>query len=171
MSDPCPECSREFDSKHSLGLHMRHQHDGRPWIPKDDLERLYFEKDKSQREVADHFDTSQIVVQKAMEKYGLDAEKSRNDPTRPPNHKFDKIGENVGDKYEVIQCTIDYEPTMVYVHRLVAIAHGELSPSEMWGSELVVHHKSEHGLDNRPDNLEVMGRGEHQTHHLEKRYG
>lgn len=170
MSETCPECGREFDNKRGLGNHMSHQHDGKPWIPKDEIERLYFEEGCSQRDIADRFDTQQRVVQKAMRKYGLESEKSRNDPTHPPQHTFQKNGECVGTEYEQIQITIDNELYSFQLHRLIAVAYGKLPPSDFNNTEIVVHHDSGHGLDNRPENLEVMSRGDHQTHHLEERY-
>lgn len=55
-------------------------------------------------------------------------------------------------------------PSFVYVHRLVAIAE--------YGVERVVennvHHINEIRWDNRPENLTLMSRGEHTSHHSTK---
>ncbi|HHT9145683.1 MAG TPA: HNH endonuclease [Candidatus Wunengus sp. YC61] len=39
----------------------------------------------------------------------------------------------------------------------------------VFGPMMDVHHKDEDPLNNRIDNLEIMGRGEHQRHHLHNR--
>lgn len=171
MSVECPHCDREFDSNKALGMHCHHSHDGRPWMPEDKIREMYHKRGMSQRDIASEFGCSQRPVQKAMEWYGIESEKSCSDPTRPPNHKFDRMKEPVGTEYEVIQTTIDYEPVKFYIHRLLAVAVGELEPHEFYDPDKVVHHKSEHGLDNRPENIKGMDRGDHQTMHLEERYG
>ena len=51
----------------------------------------------------------------------------------------------------------------VLVHRLVAIA--EHGVDEVVGK--VVHHRNSIPWDNRPENLEVLSRGEHARHHYE----
>lgn len=170
MTDECPECGREFKNKRSLGMHMHHSHDGRPWIPEDELRELYIEDGLSQEQIAEHYDTSKGAVQRAMGKYGIEREKSRNDPTHPPSHKFMNAGDPVGTEYEIVQCTMDREVYTILIHRLIGVAYGKLEPAEFWNGDIVIHHKSEHGLDNRPGNLERMDRGDHQTMHLLDRY-
>jgi hypothetical protein len=170
MTRECPECGREFDSNSGIGSHMGHMHDGKPWLPEDELRRLYWEEDYSQREIADKFDSSQKVVLEAMRYYGIESEKANNDPTRPPSHSFMSKNETVGTTYEVIQNTHEGNIESVLLHRLIAIAYGKLEPDEYFDPDVVVHHKTGHGLDNRPDNIQVMERGDHQTMHLRERY-
>jgi hypothetical protein len=149
---------------------MTHQHDGRPWLPEDELRELYHQEGNSQREIADHFDCSLRALQRAMNKYGIKTDKARNDPTKPPAHGFDKKSDVVGTEYEQVQTMIDGTAYRVSIHRLIAVAEGLLSPAEFFDPNKVVHHESGHGLDNRPENIEVMDRGDHQTHHLNERY-
>lgn len=143
----------------------------KPYTNPDTLQRLYHDEDMSQREIAAELDCSQAVVSKYMKKHDIDRPKSRNDPTRAPTHKFDKMGEPVGTEYETICVTVDYKPIKFYIHRLLAVATGDLDPSDFGDSNTVVHHKTDHGLDNRPENIAVMDRGDHQTMHNEERYG
>lgn len=171
MTRKCRICGREFDSAKGISTHFRHQHDNKPWLPKADLRRLYHEEGLTQREIADKFDVTQRPVQLAMEKYEIESDKARNDPTHPPTHYFDKKSDVVGTEYEVVSVTQEYESQSVAIHRLLAIAYGLLEPEEYFVHDVVVHHKTGHGLDNRPENLEVMERGEHQSHHLRERYG
>jgi hypothetical protein len=171
MSEECPYCDREFETRRGLGGHINHKHEGKAIIPEDELYQLYHERGLSQREIADELDCSQGMVQKAMKTYGMASQKSRSNPTKPPNHKFISYDcGSIGVEYEEVQTTIDYKRYAVRLHRLIAVAHGKLAPSEMWNTDIVVHHKNGHGLDNRPENIEVMERGEHQTMHLKERY-
>lgn len=71
----------------------------------------------------------------------------------------------VGDLYEHINVRTSEGKHMVAVHRLVAYAHGILDFEGLCDPNTIVHHKSRHGLDNRPENLEVMSRSDHQKHH------
>ena len=150
---------------------MAAKHDGKPYIDVDKAVQLY--KDgMTQYEVADELGVSQGVIWDALD--GKDVDTSyQNDPTHPPQHYFHKESDVVGTEYEKVQTRVcGSDPISVRIHRLIAVAHGMLEPSDVWGNnDIVVHHKSEHGLDNRPENLEVMKRGEHQTMHLEERYG
>lgn len=170
MTEECPECSQEFKNKRSLGMHMHHSHDGRPWLPEDELRQLYHKEGYSTKDLADKFDTSTGAIDRAMDKYDIEREKSRNDPTRPPSHKFMNAGDPVGTEYEIVQCTMDREVYTILIHRLIGVAYGKLEPAEFWDTDIVIHHESEHGLDNRPDNLERMDRGEHQSMHMIDRY-
>lgn len=170
MNRECPECGNEYDGAKGLSTHMRHQHENRPWIPKDDLFRLYHIEGYSQHEIADIYDVNQAAIWRAMDKWGLETDKSRSDPTHPPKHGIINPSKRVGSEYEQIQTTIDDQCYSFLVHRMIAVAHGKLPVREFTNGDKVVHHESKHGLDNRPPNLEVMDRGDHQTMHNIERY-
>lgn len=169
MTRECRICGREFDSAKGISTHFRHQHDNKPWLPEDQLQQLYQEEGLSQREIAERFDTSQLPVQRAMKKYGIESQKSNSNPSHPPNHKFDRKYHTVGSEYEQIQITVDSQPHTVSIHRLIALAHGKMSVGDFHDEDVVIHHKTGHGLDNRPENLEVMKRADHSSHHMEER--
>lgn len=135
------------------------------------LAELYWEEDLSQREIADRFDVSQGKIWKVMDRHDIPTRKSRNDPTRPPSHAFAKESDVVGTEYEAIHTTIDYQPYTLKVHRLIAVAYEIITPEEFFDTDTIVHHESGHGLDNRPGNLSVMTRADHQSHHMKERYG
>lgn len=170
MSRACPECGKSYDSNVHLGRHMGSEHGGKPWIKEENIRELYHGEGMSQREVADELDTSKRMIQKAMEWYEIPRRKSYRDDYYPPRHRFTKISDSVGHEYEIVEASHDYESKTALIHRLVAVAKGELDPSEFGNFQKVVHHKSEHGLDNRPENLTVMDRGEHQSMHVIERY-
>lgn len=53
----------------------------------------------------------------------------------------------------------------VLVHRFLAYATGKMSFEELCDRDMVVHHRTNVGWDNRPDNLEVMTRSDHMKMH------
>jgi hypothetical protein len=132
------------------------------------LDRLYNQWGLSQRGIADFLSCSQAVVSKYMRKHDVDREKSNRD--KPPSHRFDSKGKGTPlSTYEVIQHYDGETHHSVYVHRLIAVAIGKLTPSEFVG-EMVVHHKSGHGLDNRHENITVMTPGEHNAETQRRRF-
>jgi len=64
--------------------------------------------------------------------------------------RYDKCGEEDGS---------------AYIHRLIAVAQGELSTEDFLAGKRNVHHLSQVPFDNRPSNLEVQNRYEHSEHH------
>lgn len=164
----CRICGESYKNNLGLSTHFRYKHPNEHRIPEQKLEELYA-TGMSMREVADELNTSKGSVQVAFDTYDLDARDSYRDDLYPPRHRFDKVSDSVGHEYEVIETSINYKSYSVLIHRLIAIAHGKLYPSDLRDFDTVVHHKSEHGLDNRPDNLRVMDRGDHQSMHVKQR--
>lgn len=61
--------------------------------------------------------------------------------------------------------------TVVYVHQLVAIAHGIATPEEAFsGGDFHVHHKDICTLNNAPENLEKESGREHGPNHMNGNY-
>lgn len=122
----------------------------------------------TQQEIADKFGVHRQTIQNWFRKHGIETDWTR-DPTHPPHHKFNRRHDTVGSMYEQVATSMDGVLHTVSIHRLVAYAHGVIDAEEFFDSDTVVHHKTGHGLDNRPENLEKMGRGEHMAHHHEER--
>lgn len=67
------------------------------------------------------------------------------------------------DGYE--QLSLPYHSETVTVHQLLAVANG-YDPYKVWSDgEFVTHHKSNIPWDNRPENVEVVSKGEHNRIH------
>jgi len=171
----CDACDETFESPQALAGHSnsKSHKEKAPTEHKDPetLRELYHGEEMSTIEIADKFDVDTSTIRKYMEEGDVKRRKSYQDSTRPPSHILDPHGEGVGNAYEKVENTHNGDTQIVYIHRLMAYAHGELSFEELCDPEVVVHHKSGHGLDNRPENLEIMGNIEHHTHHTDERYG
>jgi len=170
----CDECGQSFSAANALGSHKTFKHSDEyqaEYKDPETLRELYHGEEMSTIEIADKFDVDTSTIRKYMEEGDVERRKAYKDPTRPPSHLLDPHGEGVGNSYEKVRTYNDGEREVVLLHRLIAYAHGKLSFEGLCDSEVVVHHKSGHGLDNRPENLEVMGNSEHHTHHTDERYG
>jgi len=163
----CPTCGKECNGKKGLGVHRGKAHK-QPWQEADTLRELYHEEGLSQGEIAAKFDISQGKISDYMSRFGIESSKFCGDPTHPPYHSlFDRPDRPVGGCEERVSSGIDGRDRTVLIHRLVAVAHGKLDVEDMWNREKKVHHKSWHGWDNRPDNLEVVTAKEHRKAHSE----
>jgi len=127
---------------------------GQPWHDESNLRELYVNQQLTAEEVGERLGCSQSTVLLQLRKFGI---------PRRHNYPHFKTRE---DGYEVVRHMVDGEQYIVRVHRLVAVANGELSPSEFCDWDKVVHHKIPVTWLNTHDNLEVMDRGEHQSMHM-----
>lgn len=170
----CPECGQSFSAANALGAHKTFKHSDehqKEYKDPDTLRELYHDKGLSTIEIAEHFDVAPTTIQKYMKEGGVEREKAYNDPTRPPSHILDTHGEGVGNAYEKIREYHDGEKNVVMVHRLIAYAHGKIDFEGLCNPDVVVHHESGHGWDNRPSNLVVKDFSEHAKDHADERYG
>jgi DNA-binding CsgD family transcriptional regulator len=135
------------------------------------LREMYHGEGMSTIEIGEVFDVDPSTINKYMERGGVERRKSYKDPTRPPSHLLDPHGDGVGNSYEKIRTYNDGDREVVLLHRLIAYAHGKLDFEGLCDSDTVVHHKSGHGLDNRPENLEVKSFTDHASDHGDERYG
>jgi len=104
------------------------------------------------------FGVSRTTVYRWMKRHDI---KSRTTGRGPAYFHTNNFG------YEYWQCTVMGEKEAVPVHRLLMVAeHGFHAVAEAD----VVHHRNEIPFDNRPKNLELMGKGEHQRHHIDGEY-
>lgn len=125
-----------------------------PWHDKSRLKRLYSEQKLTAREIAERFGCSKSTILYQLRKFDI---------PRRHNHPHFRTRE---DGYEEVRHAVDGDTKIARVHRLVAVASGELDPSEFTEWDKVVHHKKPIPWLNTHNNLEVMDRGEHQTQHM-----
>lgn len=161
----CDVCGNSYDSSTGLAIHKGKQHT--PEYQKESvLRELYHKRGLSIVEVAEELGCARWQIQKYMDRHEIETDKSPADPDYPVYHTFKKRGDGQFNyTYEIIQTRIDGELRTVSIHRLIAVAIGELEPEDLFNSDLDIHHKSGHGLDNRPDNLEAVTRADHRERH------
>lgn len=125
-----------------------------PWHDKERVRRLYVEEKLTAEEIGERLGCSKSTILHQLSEFGI---------PRRHTHPHFKTRE---DGYEVVRHQVDGEQHIVRVHRLLAVANGELDPSEFTEWEKVVHHKKPIEWLNTHGNLEVMGRSEHISMHM-----
>jgi transposase len=128
-----------------------------PWKDAEKLTELYHTEGLSTYGVADYFDVSQHTIVRQMENKGI--ERRTENQLKPPYFHTRKSG------HEEIQTTVGDTKRSVFVHQLLAIAQGA-DPHTVFDSDTVCHHLTHIPWDNRYGKVEVMERGEHQSHHV-----
>lgn len=122
----------------------------------EDLQRLYHDESMSTRDIAEITGVSKDAIRYHMEKHGIDR-KDRIEATR--EKRLSNTAAFYTDEYGGYEkWTAD---SHVRVHRLLAVA--EYGYEAVCGSD--VHHINGVPWDNRPENISLMGHGEHTTHH------
>jgi transcriptional regulator with XRE-family HTH domain len=131
------------------------------WIKKHDISRplndeeylreMYVENGMSLSEIADEIGCWKGSVSKAMERLGIE----RRDQLTTPSIRTNTYGHEY----------ISSQSNSVYIHRLLAVA--EYGIERVKGND--VHHINGIAWDNRPDNIEVLCREEHNRRHLPER--
>lgn len=165
MPIDCKNCGREFDSERAVKIHQS-RGCNKAFHDAEKLRQLYHDDGLSAKEIAEQFDVSQTTIYNYLRDHGINLKDKKTDPKRPAHHRFREYpNKPLGTCCETVSTTIDGKMHEVRVHRLVAYAHGELSRGEFWDKSVIVHHKSEHGWDNRPSNLEGMPKSEHRAAH------
>lgn len=120
------------------------------------LKQAYRETGYNTVEMAELAGVSTSTIRWNMEKFGIDI-LDRNEKA---------VSIEVKDGYERFRSRCRGKEDSVFHHNLVAIAHGA-DAYKVFDEGYVVHHKNRHPIDNRPENLEVMTRGEHSSLHHE----
>ena len=126
------------------------------------LAYLYWIEDLTQREIGQKLGYSHAYISQNMADVptGPDPSKYR----ASVSHYFNEGREKVYTYYQG-------EQYFAYVHRLTKVAHCGIEAfyddgdGDDEGTEMVVHHQNAHSLDNRPENLEVMEKEEHDDLH------
>ncbi|WP_247005100.1 HNH endonuclease signature motif containing protein [Halosolutus gelatinilyticus] len=130
--------------------------DENPWNDRELMMTLYHDQELSSNQIADLFDCSQATVSNWLKRHGIETRSIQQAlSTKYGNYAKLQMHQK---GYECWRA--DKSP--VLVHRLVMVAeHGF---EAIQGKK--VHHKNEIPWDNRPDNLELLSRKEHQRKHL-----
>jgi transposase len=132
-----------------------------PWENEYRLCKLYHGEDMTLKQVANELGCSETTVINWMDRFGIDRELTPDE--KPPNFRTNYHG------YEEVRTKIDGKQYTVSIHRLVAVAKGILSPSELLRSEKHVHHKNSIPWDNREENLATLSKSEHHSLHYKER--
>lgn len=124
------------------------------------LRELYVEQDHSMEELAERFDVSAKTISNWCDKFGIKTG-----------------GKGAGSPYEIsyflsshgyvrIENEHKRKRDTIRSHRLIAVA--EYGFDAVCGMD--VHHKNEIKWDNRPSNLELLTREEHNRLHANKQW-
>jgi hypothetical protein len=128
---------------------------------------MYLEKGLNSPEIAKKFDVHKDTILDALKKHGI--ERRNTGESRKGNRKKCTTFHTSTNGYETIVATNgEKSRSIIYVHRLVAIAEGADANAVFSGKH--VHHKNGITWDNRPENLEVMEGSEHMSYHMKLRW-
>jgi len=134
-------------------LKMKKMTERRPYTDKETLKHLYCDKEYTQTYIAKRLGCSRGTVRNWLNKHGI--ERRPQGLEKPPTLSMMPNGR------ERFVSNFDGRQDSVLHHRLIAVAeHGYDAVCET-----VVHHKNNIPWDNRPSNLELLTRKEHQRHH------
>ena len=122
----------------------------------DDLRELYHEQGKSLSETADACGVAFGTIQYHMDKHDIER----------PKFKRPEAGGSV--PYKMIYHREDGVNYHMFVHRLVAYAHGMIDGDELMEASGDIHHKNGIVWDNSPENLEHLPPSDHQERHANR---
>jgi len=145
----CSRCGKEFETERGLQTHTGIKHD---LLPKEKLTELYIHRNLSAREIADDVDVSHRAVKDKLTKYDLWGK----DPAKFHLEEEGMAGPFAGYP----RWTHTGTGHRVRVHRLLMIADGE-DPHKVFSGEYSVDHINGCPLDNRTENLRLMGNADH----------
>jgi len=130
----------------------------KPWHDPKRLRELYHGEELSAARVAGEMGCSPQTVRHWLIEFDIER--------RSCHHRTVENGDSVQRRYP----TISGDGSTVLVHRFLAYAVGKMTFEELCNPDMVVHHRTNVGWDNRPVNLDVMTRGEHMTIHGQSDY-
>ena len=130
----------------------------RVWKRIDFLKELYINQKMTQQEIAERLGTNKSNISNQLVE--ADIETRKRGELQHPTIYISQSG------YMTCRHRLgghDNDRVSFRIHRLVAVA--EYGYDDVAGN--IVHHKNNHKLDNRPENLEPISRSEHTKHHHE----
>lgn len=128
-------------------------------VGEDKLREMYYGENMSLEEIGDDLGYGAKMVQRRMEYFDI--------PRRDNTYSRRPVHFTMNKGYLTWHPTLDGQGHTISVHRLVAVAEYGLDAV----IDKVVHHKNRHKIDNRPENLELMTRAEHNREHAEEAFG
>ena len=131
------------------------RYESEPWRDRDTLQRLYWEDELTQPEIAEKLGCNLHSVQRWMDRLGVKARDNTERNYLRYGHEA-KLYKNP-DGYMQWQTIYHGERYEAYVHRLLAVS--EYGFEAVSGK--VVHHKNGVKWDNRPSNIEILTNSEH----------
>lgn len=134
----------------------------KPWHNPERLRELYHGEELSAAKVANEMGCSQQTVRHWLIEFDIDR--------RPWWYRTNDTPDSIQRRYPTIESSHNGERHTVLVHRFVAYAVGKMSFDELCDPNMVVHHRSNVGWDNRPENLQVMSRSDHMSLHGQSDY-
>jgi transcriptional regulator with XRE-family HTH domain len=141
-----------------------HKNEPTPWRDEDVLYKLYHEERLSQADIADRLGCRHETVRRWLNKHDSIEPRTFSESLK---NRFEQKGHPA--RKERCSYFMDNEGYMiasdsykqVRIHRLIAVAEHGFSDV----SENVVHHKRQIPWLNYAENLEVMSRSDHMSHH------
>lgn len=130
--------------------------EARPWRNTELLREKCEEECIPVSELAEMWDCGETTLYYHMDKHDIER----------PRFAKEKPGQTL--PYSVIYHRENGQNHYVFVHRLVACAHGMIEPSEVYSGDTDIHHKNGIVEINSPENLQALSPEEHQKIHAHK---
>lgn len=130
----------------------------KPYRDKDWLIEHYHRRRMSFSQVADEAGVAIATIQRWMDKHNIESRSRGTQLSREVSLVEDSRG------YERWYNSHNGETSTCYVHQLLAIAKGN-DPHEVFGGESETHHLNGIKWDNRPENVVLLSRNDHQEIH------
>ena len=132
--------------------------DDQPHHRRDWLVEKYHDERMSFTDVADHAGVAVSTIQYWMDKHDI--------PTRRQGPTLSREVSLVQDRRGYKRWYNEHQGATFtcYVHQLLAIAKG-YDPGDVFAEEAEVHHRNGIKWDNRPDNIVLLTRDDHQEIH------
>lgn len=129
-------------------------------IPKNELEKLYVDEQWTQYQIAERYQCSQVTVRNHMLKYGIPI-RPKSSAQRLRNQDHSKRNQGRAGKLNG-----NYRHGL-YIQERIYREMIEINSCNNCGTSdgLIVHHKNDDHYDNHQDNLEVLCRKCHTSHH------
>jgi len=137
------------------------QDKGDAWKDADTLRELYWDEGMTLEEVGNRLGCAKKTVSNWMQR--LDVDRRLTPEEKPAYYDTSAHG------YERAKSKHNQRSYRVGIHQLVAIANGADPYKVFSGGEYNVHHKNGIPWDNRPENVELLTKSEHSSHHYKER--